>query len=110
MPLLPPAIVPARNIRSNDRQAFEVDRHGRLSGPDFSSAGADQSLRTVLDQHALATQRQVPARRSSPSFNAVADDHRVAKRDRRRAERLGSWCFETSQREQNGDEVTSCRT
>ena len=87
VPLLPPAIVEARNIRSIDRQTFKVDLHDRLSAPNLSAAEVDQSLRTVLDQHAPATHREVPARRSSPCLHAVADDLRAAKRERQRAER-----------------------
>ena len=87
VPLLPPAIVQARNIRSIDRQTFKVDLHDRLSAPNLSAAEVDQSLRTVLDQHAPATHREVPARRSSPCLHAIADDLRAAKRERQRAER-----------------------
>ena len=77
-----------RNIKAIDRDAFDLDLLQRLSAiQDLSAETLDSCLRSLLDQHAPATQRKCSSHRSTAWYSAVAEKLRDAKRKRRQAER-----------------------
>lgn len=76
----------ARNIRAIDKAAFRADLESELALEACTADRYNAALRSVLDKHAPATRRKVPARKPSPWFGLVSEELLQAKRDRRHAE------------------------
>lgn len=83
-----PAYKTVRNIRAIDRAALKTDLQAELGSPEACTADKyNTALRSVLDKHAPAIRRRVPARKPSPWFSLVSEELLQAKRDRRKAEK-----------------------
>ena len=77
-----------RNIKAITRNALKRDIAAIVdTQPELTAQQLNEELRTLLDKHAPATRRRVPAGRSSPWYASVSQELRSAKRQRRRAER-----------------------
>ena len=77
-----------RNIKAINRNALKRDVAAVVhTQPELTARQLNDELRSLLDKHAPATRRRVPAGRSSPWYAGVSQELRSAKRQRRRAER-----------------------
>ena len=77
-----------RNIKAINRNALKRDVAAMVhTQPELTARQLNDELRSLLDKHAPATRRRVPAGRSSPWYAGVSQELRSAKRQRRRAER-----------------------
>ena len=76
------------NMTDIDRPSFNAELS---SVSEFSSVeNANQFcdfMHTVLDKHAPPSMRKVVTHSSSPWFESIRDEHFIAKRERRQAER-----------------------
>ena len=77
-----------RNIANIDRQSFiaELSSVSEFSSVENANQLCD-SLRTVLDKHALPSLRKVITHSSSPWFESIRDELFIAKRERRQVDR-----------------------
>ena len=77
-----------RNIADIDRLSFiaELSSDSEFSSVEKASQFCD-FLRTELDKHAPLSLRKAIALNSSPWFESMREEHLIAKRERRQAER-----------------------
>ena len=77
-----------RNIANIDRPSFiaELSSVSEFSSVENANQFCD-FLHTVLDKHAPPSLRKVITHSSSPWFESIRDEHFIAKRERRQAER-----------------------
>ena len=77
-----------RYVKAINRNALKRDVASIVDiQPELTAQQLNEELRTLLDKHAPATRRRVPAGPSSPWYASVSQELRSAKRQRRRAER-----------------------
>ena len=83
-----PVFREVRNIKGINRDDFRKDVAAMVdSQPELTALQLNEELRSLLDKHAPAARRRVPAGRSSPWYASVSEELSSAKRQRRRAER-----------------------
>ena len=76
------------NIKGINRDDFRKDVAAIVdTQPELTALQLKEELCSLLDKHAPAARRIVPAGRSSPWYASVSEELRSAKRQRRRAER-----------------------
>ena len=75
-----------RNLRALDMSAFRDDLQSALTSP-VSAEQLYSVLRSTLDSHAPVSRRRVGSEKASPWYASVREELKVAKQQRRRAER-----------------------